>query len=88
MAVAMRTFADLERAALEAHQTGQLWAEFWPAVADDLRHLIPYDRGVFRRAMRLLLHLVVSGDMGGMEPPGSYPAWESDQQSEDTASCC
>ncbi len=72
-----RRFSDLEAAALIAHAAGQPWREFWLTVAGDVAKLKPHHRGRYRRLVERLLHLAVTGDGSGQEPPGSAP-WEQD----------
>ncbi len=73
------TFRDLERKALAAHERGERWQVFWARVAHEVRRLAPYDRQRFRNIYNRLLHLLMTGDDAGREPPGNgLPPWDLD----------
>ena len=70
-----RTFSDLESAALDAHRSGRSWASFWPTIESDARRLAGASPRVLNGMYQHLLHLAVSGDGDGQQPPGSC-GWE------------
>ena len=72
-----RTWADLQRSAIQAHQASTRWLIFWMDVAPDVAVLHPHNRDQFRKAYQRLMHLWATGDAAGQEPPGSAP-WEQD----------
>jgi hypothetical protein len=64
------TVKHLERAALVAHQAGLPWSDFWQEHGAAVCRAEPHNRQRFQRLVRMLLHLVASGDPSGMEPAG------------------
>jgi hypothetical protein len=75
----------LEQLALAAHAAGQLWAAFWPTVADQVQRVEPYCRERYQRLVGRLLHLLLCGDDSGERPVGddSEP-WLADDDAEST----
>ncbi len=71
---------QLEQLAIDAHERGLSWCDFW----DTHRHAIalcePFDRGRFHRLVRRLSHLVSCGDLDGHRPAGDPEPWELDDE--------
>ncbi len=70
---------ELETAAIDAHQGGRTWPEFWPTVAGDVAalELDYYARG---QLIHRLVGLVASGDTDGMTAAGDAAPWEAGDQ--------
>ena len=64
----MNQSRQLEHAALAAHAAGTAWGDYWQEHQDAIREVQPHDRLAYRRLVRRLLALLVSGDVDGMEP--------------------
>ena len=58
----------LEQAAVDAHEAGDTWNQFWPTVAADVSALHLWDNAAYRRVVRRLVALVAAGDVDGGEP--------------------
>jgi hypothetical protein len=73
------TITQLESAALEAHQQGLCWCEFWQQHGHAVKAAEPFSRDKLRRLCDRLLKLLLSGDTDGHEPVGSDPEpWLTD----------
>jgi hypothetical protein len=68
----------LERLALDAHDRGVRWSDFWREHGDQVRAAEPYNLQRFRRLVCRLLALVVSGDTDGQQAVGDDAPWEAD----------
>ena len=84
------TTNDLERLALDAHNSGEPWAVFWQRHEGDVRRLHPWNRQRFGRLYLRLFSLLTSGDLDGDRAVGDPEPWatddEADQQGEPTPS--
>ena len=76
------TQAELERAAVEAHNRGEAWASFWARVGDEVRRAEPWNAQRYRRLFHKLLALLTSGDDDGTYPPGDDAPWETDDRTD------
>jgi hypothetical protein len=78
----------LELLALDCHHVGSTWDSFWLEHGERVRKVEPYDRARYRRLVRRLMALVVSGDTDGHEPIsagllwGTAMPWETDDYAE------
>ena len=76
----------LEQAAVDAHEAGDTWNQFWPTVAADVSALHLGDYAAYRRVVRRLVALVAAGDVDGGEPvPNGWSEpmpWEVDDQAQ------
>jgi len=66
----------LERLALLAHKQNMPWATFWETISDQVRQAEPISRERYRKLYNHLLHIALTGDRAGQEPPGDTMPWE------------
>ena len=78
----MNAIQTIERAAIQAHQTGQTWQTFHRKHSSDINRAEPVDHRAYHRLVCHLLALVVSGDTDGQQPVDNDDAmpWLSDDQ--------
>lgn len=62
------THQQLKRAAVEAHDNGIAWSEFWRHHGPHVVALEPFDRQRFCKLTRRLSMLLVCGDTDGQLP--------------------
>ena len=72
--MSMKLPTHLHTAALDAHDRGEHFADFFPTVADQLQKLAPFSREHYRRLHGELLCLVVCGNTDGMFAAGDPDA--------------
>ena len=70
----------LEQAAIDAHDRGDTWAEWWEQHRHAVGRIEPYDNRAYRRLVNRLLMLVVSGDTDGQHPAGDPEPWQADDE--------
>lgn len=68
----MMTRERLERLAIEAHEAGTTWVEFWPTVAGAVAASGPNDYFARGRLVHRLVGLVAAGDLDGRPIDSGY----------------
>ena len=61
---------QLERTAIDAHQAGMTWGQFWDQHGAAICAAEPHDRQRFTRLVRRLLALLTSGNLDGAQAVG------------------
>ena len=75
---------QLETAAIDAHQAGMTWAEFWQTIAPSVAEAEPCDRQAYKGLVARLTALVTADDLDGMEPiANAWPRPEPWELAED-----
>jgi uncharacterized Ntn-hydrolase superfamily protein len=67
------TLADLINRAVAGHRRGERWSTFWPQVAKHVEVMADGDPEKRQRLAERLLAALASGELSGIEPPGSEP---------------